>query len=60
MKTQKKQDWSIGAKVCVGFVGDLQIIGQQKNGDWLLSNRDGSKLYGFVGYRGLYVVGREA
>ncbi len=53
-----QQVWAVGEQVKVGFLS-LRIVGKQRNGDWRLVNKDGTKRYGFQPHGGVYALGSE-
>ena len=53
-----QQIWAVGEQVKVGFLS-LRVVGTQRNGDWRLVNKDGTKHYGFQPHGGVYALGSE-
>jgi hypothetical protein len=49
-----QQLWAVGEAVKVGFL-QLHIVGKH-GGDWLLTNKDGTKRYAFTPHQGLLSI----
>ena len=49
------QVWAVGETVKVGFM-TLRIIGKARSGDWLLTNKDGTKKYASTPHMGCRLV----
>lgn len=53
IKSNLKQDWSIGSTVKVGFL-KLEVQEKLNNGITLLKSACGKKLYEFIPHQGLF------